>query len=60
MLGRKSGSGFYKYEGKQQTDNEALEEWRQVPVSDGETSARPSAGSQISARSADSPIVSCS
>ncbi|MGI8437691.1 MAG: 3-hydroxyacyl-CoA dehydrogenase NAD-binding domain-containing protein [Chthoniobacterales bacterium] len=29
MLGRKSGSGFYKYEGKQQTDNEALEEWRQ-------------------------------
>ncbi len=30
MLGRKSGSGFYKYEGKQQTDNEALEEWRQL------------------------------
>lgn len=29
MLGRKSGSGFYKYEGKEQTDNEALEEWRQ-------------------------------
>ncbi len=29
LLGRKSGSGFYKYEGKQQTDNEALEEWRQ-------------------------------
>ncbi len=28
MLGKKSGSGFYKYEGKQQTDNEALEEWR--------------------------------
>ena len=29
MLGRKSGSGFYKYEGKQQTDSEALEPWRQ-------------------------------
>jgi 3-hydroxyacyl-CoA dehydrogenase/enoyl-CoA hydratase/3-hydroxybutyryl-CoA epimerase len=29
MLGRKSGAGFYKYEGKQQTSNEALQEWRQ-------------------------------
>ncbi len=29
MLGRKSGGGFYKYEGKQQTENEALAEWRQ-------------------------------
>ncbi|CAN5762378.1 fatty acid oxidation complex subunit alpha FadJ [soil metagenome] len=29
MLGKKSGSGFYKYEAKQQTDNEALEQWRQ-------------------------------
>ena len=29
MLGRKTGAGFYKYEGKQQTGNEALEEWRQ-------------------------------
>lgn len=29
MLGRKSGGGFYKYEGKQQTANEALQEWRQ-------------------------------
>jgi 3-hydroxyacyl-CoA dehydrogenase/enoyl-CoA hydratase/3-hydroxybutyryl-CoA epimerase len=28
MLGRKSGGGFYKYEGKQQTPNEALEGWR--------------------------------
>jgi 3-hydroxyacyl-CoA dehydrogenase/enoyl-CoA hydratase/3-hydroxybutyryl-CoA epimerase len=28
MLGRKSGSGFYKYEGKQQSPNEALEQWR--------------------------------
>jgi 3-hydroxyacyl-CoA dehydrogenase/enoyl-CoA hydratase/3-hydroxybutyryl-CoA epimerase len=28
MLGRKSGGGFYKYEGKQQTPNEALQDWR--------------------------------
>ena len=28
MLGRKSGSGFYKYEGKQQSPNEALQDWR--------------------------------
>lgn len=28
MLGRKSGGGFYKYEGKQQTANEALQDWR--------------------------------
>jgi 3-hydroxyacyl-CoA dehydrogenase/enoyl-CoA hydratase/3-hydroxybutyryl-CoA epimerase len=29
MLGRKSGGGFYKYEGKQQTPNETLQDWRQ-------------------------------
>ena len=29
LLGRKFGGGFYKYEGKQQTPNEALREWRQ-------------------------------
>ncbi|MBA2242857.1 MAG: hypothetical protein H0W04_08220, partial [Chthoniobacterales bacterium] len=29
LLGRKSGSGFYNYEGKAQTENEALGEWRQ-------------------------------
>jgi 3-hydroxyacyl-CoA dehydrogenase/enoyl-CoA hydratase/3-hydroxybutyryl-CoA epimerase len=29
ILGRKSGAGFYKYEGKQQSPNEGLQEWRQ-------------------------------
>jgi 3-hydroxyacyl-CoA dehydrogenase / enoyl-CoA hydratase / 3-hydroxybutyryl-CoA epimerase len=29
MLGRKSGGGFYKYEGKQQTPNLKLQQWRQ-------------------------------
>jgi 3-hydroxyacyl-CoA dehydrogenase/enoyl-CoA hydratase/3-hydroxybutyryl-CoA epimerase len=28
MLGRKAGSGFYKYEGKQQTANDSLAQWR--------------------------------
>lgn len=28
MLGRKSGGGFYKYEGKQQTPDQSLQKWR--------------------------------
>ncbi len=32
MLGRKSGGGFYKYEGKLQTPNAEIEKWRGRPV----------------------------
>lgn len=32
MLGRKSGGGFYKYEGKQQKPNEGIEKWRRGVV----------------------------
>ena len=33
LLGRKSAAGFYKYEGKQQTRNEAIEKWRKLSSS---------------------------
>jgi 3-hydroxyacyl-CoA dehydrogenase / enoyl-CoA hydratase / 3-hydroxybutyryl-CoA epimerase len=32
MLGRKSGSGFYRYEGKTQTANAQIEKWRRQSV----------------------------
>jgi 3-hydroxyacyl-CoA dehydrogenase/enoyl-CoA hydratase/3-hydroxybutyryl-CoA epimerase len=32
MLGRKTGAGFSKYEGKSQTPNESLAQWRRAPV----------------------------
>jgi 3-hydroxyacyl-CoA dehydrogenase/enoyl-CoA hydratase/3-hydroxybutyryl-CoA epimerase len=32
MLGRKTGAGFYKYEGKQQSPNEAIQKWRSAVV----------------------------
>lgn len=32
MLGRKTGSGFYKYEGKHQSLNDAIEKWRNNAV----------------------------
>jgi len=49
MLGRKTGRGFYKYEGKTQTANEALEKWRR---SDGS----PRSFKQTSGESAASPL----
>src|SRR6476659_4881779 len=30
LLGRKSGSGLYKYEGKSQTENSEIEKWRHI------------------------------
>ena len=35
MLGRKSGAGFYRYEGKSQTPNDAVEKWRTAAVAGG-------------------------
>ncbi|HEY4256798.1 MAG TPA: 3-hydroxyacyl-CoA dehydrogenase NAD-binding domain-containing protein [Candidatus Udaeobacter sp.] len=35
MLGRKTGGGFYKYEGKQQSPNEAIQKWRSAVVAGG-------------------------
>jgi 3-hydroxyacyl-CoA dehydrogenase/enoyl-CoA hydratase/3-hydroxybutyryl-CoA epimerase len=32
MLGRKTGAGFYKYEGKAQAPNDSLAQWRRAPV----------------------------
>jgi len=34
MLGRKSGGGFYKYEGKQQTPDQSLQKWRSATAGD--------------------------
>jgi len=35
MLGRKTGAGFYKYEGRSQTPNDSLMQWRRGAVAGG-------------------------
>ena len=52
MLGRKSGTGFYKYEGKSQTPNEGLTQWRQKLHGDPEGGDGPSIPAQGNARAA--------
>jgi 3-hydroxyacyl-CoA dehydrogenase / enoyl-CoA hydratase / 3-hydroxybutyryl-CoA epimerase len=42
MLGRKTGAGFYKYEGKNQTPNDSLVQWRaDRRKNEGSTKAQP-------------------
>jgi 3-hydroxyacyl-CoA dehydrogenase / enoyl-CoA hydratase / 3-hydroxybutyryl-CoA epimerase len=41
MLGRKTGAGFYKYEGKSQTPNDSLEQWRRGLHGEPEGAERP-------------------
>ena len=36
MLGRKTGAGFYKYEGKSQTPNDSVVKWRAVAGGEGD------------------------
>ncbi len=40
MLGRKTGAGFYKYDGKKQTPNDQLMKWRRGVVAGGADSGR--------------------
>src|SRR5437773_4095608 len=41
MLGRKTGAGFYKYEGKQQSPNDSLVQWRRGVVAGRADPGRP-------------------
>jgi 3-hydroxyacyl-CoA dehydrogenase/enoyl-CoA hydratase/3-hydroxybutyryl-CoA epimerase len=41
MLGRKTGAGFYKYEGRSQTPNDSLEQWRRGLHGEPEGAQRP-------------------
>src|SRR5436190_910925 len=41
LLGRKTGAGFYKYEGRSQTPNDSLVQWRRGVVAGGADPGRP-------------------
>jgi 3-hydroxyacyl-CoA dehydrogenase / enoyl-CoA hydratase / 3-hydroxybutyryl-CoA epimerase len=49
LLGRKSGAGFYKYEGKAQTANAEIEKWRAVAAVAGRGGSRETAPSRETA-----------
>lgn len=53
MLGRKSGSGFYKYEGKSQTENEPAKEWQRTLHGDVEGAEARAQGFTATSMSAD-------
>ena len=63
LLGRKSGAGFYKYEGKSQTPDESLEQWRRStarighPERSEESLKSPTVGDREIPRSARNDIV---
>ena len=52
LLGRKTGSGFYKYEGKNQSPNESLAQWRRgnAPKDDVDSAAVASAEEALANR----------
>ncbi len=53
MLGRKSGSGFYKYQGKSQTENKPAKEWQRTLHGDVEGAEARAQGFTATSMSAD-------
>jgi 3-hydroxyacyl-CoA dehydrogenase/enoyl-CoA hydratase/3-hydroxybutyryl-CoA epimerase len=60
MLGRKTGSGFYKYEGKEQSPNEAVANWRRLasPAAGGAEAGKTTGAASHQARSAPTAAMS--
>src|SRR5215813_8179787 len=50
MLGRKTGAGFYKYEGRNQTPNDSLVQWRGAGSAKGKPATSPAATAEDIAR----------